>query len=142
MQATLDGYAEGIALDERGLVSEGSGQNLFLVRDGVIFTPTLDSSVLKGITRDCVMTMASDLGFEVRECAIPREVLYMADEAFFCGTAVEVTPIRSIDKIPVGAGSRGPVTKALQDRFFGIISGALPDTHGWLTPVRSPAGVR
>ena len=142
MQATLDGYGDGIALDERGLVSEGSGQNLFLVRDGAIFTPTLDSSVLKGITRDCVMTMASDLGYEVRECAIPREVLYMADEAFFCGTAVEVTPIRSIDKIQVGNGSRGPVTKALQDRFFGIVSGTLPDTHGWLTPVRSPAGVR
>ncbi|MGH9200451.1 MAG: branched-chain amino acid transaminase [Vicinamibacterales bacterium] len=142
MQATLDGYGEGIALDERGLVSEGSGQNLFLVRDGVIFTPTLDSSVLKGITRDCVLTMARDLGFEVRECAIPREVLYMADEAFFCGTAVEVTPIRSIDKILVGDGKRGSVTKALQERFFGIISGAVPDTHGWLTPVGAPATVR
>jgi branched-chain amino acid aminotransferase len=142
MQATLDGYAEGVALDERGLVSEGSGQNLFLVRDGVIFTPTLDSSVLKGITRDCVMVLAHDLGLEMRECAIPREFLYMADEAFFCGTAVEVTPIRSIDKIPVGDGARGPVTRAIQDRFFGILRGDLPDAHGWLTPVGSPVGVR
>lgn len=139
MQASLDGYAEGLALDERGLISEGSGQNLFLVRDKVIFTPSLDSSVLQGITRESVITMAHDLGLEVREMSIPREFLYMVDEAFFCGTAVEITPIRSIDKIKVGSGARGPVTEALQKRFFGILRGDLPDTHGWLTPVAAAA---
>jgi branched-chain amino acid aminotransferase len=110
MQATVDGYAEGIALDESGLLSEGSGQNLFLVRDNVVYTPSLASSVLEGITRNTVIQLTRDLGFEVREQALPREFLYLADEAFFCGTAVEVTPIRSIDKITVGAGKRGPVT--------------------------------
>lgn len=139
MQASLDGYAEGLALDERGLISEGSGQNLFLVRDKVIFTPSLDSSVLQGITRESVITMAHDLGLEVREMSIPREFLYMVDEAFFCGTAVEITPIRSIDKIKVGSGARGPVTEALQKRFFGILRGDVPDTHGWLTPVAAAA---
>lgn len=135
MQATLDGYAEGIGLDESGLLSEGSGQNLFLVRDGIVYTPSLASSVLQGITRDSVMTIARDLGYEVREQALPREFLYIADEAFFCGTAVEVTPIRSIDKIQVGAGRRGPVTSAIQKHYFDIISGDVPDTHNWLTPV-------
>jgi branched-chain amino acid aminotransferase len=138
MQASIDGYGEAIALDERGLVSEGSGQNLFLVRDGVIYTPTISSSILQGITRDSVLTLAADLGFEVRETAIPREMLYLADEAFFCGTAVEMTPVRSIDRIPVGSGTRGPVTTAIQQRFFGIIRGEIPDTHGWLTPVPAP----
>lgn len=142
MQASIDGYAEGIALDERGLVSEGSGQNLFLVRDGVVFTPSLDSSVLQGITRDAVVQIARDLGIDVREMSLPREFLYLADEAFFCGTAVEVTPIRSIDKIPVGDGLRGPVTSAIQARFFSILRGELPDTHGWLTPVESPVAAR
>jgi len=142
MQATLDGYAEGIALDTSGLLSEGSGQNLFLVRDEIIYTPSIASSVLQGITRDSVITMAHDLGYEVRETAIPREFLYLADEAFVCGTAVEVTPIRSIDKIPVGRGTRGPVTAALQERFFGILRGDLPDTHAWLTPVGVPASTR
>ncbi|MGE3275662.1 MAG: branched-chain amino acid transaminase [Vicinamibacterales bacterium] len=135
MQASLDGYAEGIALDANGLLSEGSGQNLFLVREGIIYTPSLASSVLQGITRDTVLTLAKDLGYEVREQPLPREFLYMADEAFFCGTAVEVTPIRSVDKIQVGNGARGPITEAIQSRFFGIINGELPDTHGWLTPV-------
>lgn len=135
MQAAADGYAEGIALDESGLLSEGSGQNLFLVRDNVIYTPSLSSSILQGITRDTVLQLARDLGFEVREQPLPREMLYLADEAFFCGTAVEITPIRSVDRIQVGDGTRGPVTKALQDRFFGIIRGELPDTHRWLTPV-------
>jgi branched-chain amino acid aminotransferase len=139
MQAALDGYGEAIALDESGLVSEGSGQNLFLVRDNIIYTPSISSSILQGITRDSVLVLARDLGYEVREASMPREFLYMADEAFFCGTAVEVTPVRSIDKIPVGSGARGPVTAAIQERFFGIITGELPDTHGWLTPVR-PAG--
>lgn len=142
MQASLDGYAEGLALDESGLLSEGSGQNVFLVRDGVIYTPSLGSSVLQGITRDSVLVLAADLGYEVRETAIPREFLYLADEAFFCGTAVEITPIRTIDKIPVGKGVRGPVTQALQERFFGILRGDLPDTHGWLTPVGVPAATR
>jgi branched-chain amino acid aminotransferase len=135
MQATVDGYAEGIALDESGLLSEGSGQNLFLVRDNVVYTPSLASSVLEGITRNTVIRLTKDLGFEVREQPLPREFLYLADEAFFCGTAVEVTPIRSIDKIPVGAGTRGPVTTAVQERFFGIVRGDHPDVHHWLTPV-------
>jgi branched-chain amino acid aminotransferase len=135
MQAAVDGYAEAIALDERGLVSEGSGQNLFLVRDGVVYTPSLTSSILEGITRNTVIQIAKDLGFDVREQPLPREFLYLADEAFFCGTAVEVTPIRSIDKIAVGDGKRGPVTAALQERFFGIVRGELPDPHHWLTPV-------
>jgi branched-chain amino acid aminotransferase len=142
MQATVDGYAEGIALDESGLLSEGSGQNLFLVRDKVVYTPSLTSSILKGITRDTVLTLTRDLGFEVREQPLPREFLYMADEAFFCGTAVEVTPIRSIDKIAVGNGRRGPVTAALQQRFFGIIKGELADTHNWLTPVAAAVAAR
>jgi branched-chain amino acid aminotransferase len=142
MQATLDGYAEGLALDENGLLSEGSGQNLFLVRGGRVYTPSLGSSILQGITRDTVMTLAADLGCDVHETSIPREFLYLADEAFFCGTAVEITPIRTIDKIPVGAGTRGPVTEALQRRFFGILRGDVPDTHGWLTPVGTPVETR
>jgi branched-chain amino acid aminotransferase len=142
MQATVDGYAEGIALDEAGLLSEGSGQNLFLVRDNVVYTPSLTSSILQGITRDTVLALTRDLGFELREQPLPREFLYLADEAFFCGTAVEITPIRSIDKIQVGDGRRGPVTAALQDRFFGIIKGDLPDVHNWLTPVGAPVGAK
>ena len=142
MQAALDGYDDAVALDESGLLSEGSGQNLFLVRDGVIYTPSLASSVLQGITRDSVLTIARDLGYDVREVPIPREFIYLADEAFFCGTAVEVTPIRTFDKITVGGGQKGPVTDAIQKRFFGIIRGDLPDTHGWLTPVGSPVGAR
>ncbi len=142
MQATVDGYAEGIALDESGLLSEGSGQNLFLVRDNVVHTPSLTSSILQGITRDTVLTLTRDLGLEVREQALPREFLYMADEVFFCGTAAEITPIRSIDKIAVGDGRRGPVTAALQERFFGIIKGELPDEHNWLTPVRTAVAVK
>jgi branched-chain amino acid aminotransferase len=142
MQATVDGYAEGIALDESGLLSEGSGQNLFLVRDNIIYTPSLTSSVLQGITRDTVLVLAKDLGFEVREQALPREFLYLADEMFFCGTAVEITPIRSVDKIQVGAGRRGPVTKQLQDRFFSIIRAEAPDSHDWLTPVGSAVAAK
>lgn len=139
MQAALDGYGDAIALDEGGLVSEGSGQNLFLVRDRIVYTPAISSSILQGITRDSVLTIARDLGFPVVEGALPREMLYLADEAFFCGTAVEVTPIRSIDRITVGDGRRGPVTAAIQARFFDIIRGDAPDTHRWLTPV--PAAV-
>lgn len=142
MQATVDGYAEGIALDESGLLSEGSGQNLFLVRDNIIYTPSIASSVLQGITRDTVLTLARDLGYTVKEQPLPREFLYLADEAFFCGTAVEITPIRSVDKIPVGNGRRGPVTEAIQKRFFGIINGELPDTHNWLSPVHAGVAAR
>ena len=142
MQATVDGYAEGIALDESGLLSEGSGQNLFLVRDNVVYTPSVTSSILQGITRDTVLTLTRDLGLEVREQPLPREFLYLADEAFFCGTAVEITPIRTIDKITVGDGRRGPVTAALQERFFGIIKGDLADEHNWLTPVGAPVAAK
>ena len=142
MQATVDGYAEAIALDESGVLSEGSGQNLFLVRDNVVHTPSLTSSILQGITRDTVLTLTRDLGLEVREQPLPREFLYLADEAFFCGTAAEITPIRSIDKVAVGTGRRGPVTEALQERFFGLIKGDLPDEHNWLTPVGAPVAAK
>jgi branched-chain amino acid aminotransferase len=139
MEAIADGYAEGIALDTYGNLSEGSGQNIFIVRDGVIYTPPVGNSVLWGITRDSVITIARDLGFEVREQTLPRETLYIADEVFFVGTAVEVTPIRSVDRITVGRGRRGPVTEALQQRFFQIVRGEAPDTHGWLQFVNTPA---
>jgi branched-chain amino acid aminotransferase len=135
MEAVTDGYADGIALDANGHVSEGSGQNVFIVRDGAIVTPPLASSILSGITRDTVITLARDLGFPVKEAVLPREALYIADEAFFVGTAVEITPIRSIDKIPIGTGCRGPITEALQRAFFDVINGEVPDTHGWLTYV-------
>ncbi|MBI4485989.1 MAG: branched-chain amino acid transaminase [Acidobacteria bacterium] len=135
MEAVTDGYAEGIALDVYGNVSEGSGQNVFIVRDGAIYTPQLGSSILGGITRDTIITLARGLGLSVTETTLPRESLYLADEVFFVGTAAEVTPIRSIDKIEVGAGRRGPVTEALQRAFFAVINGEVPDTHGWLTYV-------
>ena len=147
MEAVADGYAEGIALDVSGNVSEGSGQNIFMVRDGIIYTPPLGSSILGGITRDSVATLARDLGYTVDESIIPREALYIADELFFVGTAAEVTPIRSVDKQTVGAGRRGPITTALQQAFFDVINGDVPDTHGWLTyvyadeaPLRSALG--
>ncbi len=149
MEAITDGYAEGIALDVNGYVSEGSGQNVFIVRRGTIITPPLASSILGGITRDSVVTLAADLGFTVSEQVLPREALYVADEVFFVGTAVEITPVRSIDKIPVGTGCRGPITEALQRAFFDVINGEVPDTHGWLTYVyadeaalRAPAVAR
>ena len=135
MEAIADGYAEGIALDTQGNLSEGSGQNLFIVREGIISTPPIGNSVLWGITRDSVITIARDLGFEVREQTLPRETLYIADEVFFVGTAVEVTPIRSVDRVKVGRGRRGPITEAIQQRFFQIVKGDAPDTHGWLQPV-------
>ena len=138
MEALVEGYSEAIALDHGGLISEGSGQNVFLARDGILYTPPTASSVLGGITRDSVMTIARELDFEIREQALPREMLYLADEAFFVGTAVEVTPIRSVDKIKVGKGSRGPMTEAIQSRFFEIVRGERPDTYGWLTPVNIP----
>ena len=136
MEALLDGYSEGIALNIRGHISEGSGENLFLVMDGRILTPPLSTSILPGITRDTVITLARDLGLPVFEETIPREMLYIADEVFFTGSAAEITPIRSIDKIPVGAGKRGPVVKKLQEAFFAVINGNSPDAHGWLTTVR------
>jgi len=139
MEAIAEGYAEGIALDTYGNLSEGSGQNIFIVREGVIYTPPVGNSVLWGITRDSVITIAHDLGFDVREETLPRETLYIADEVFFVGTAVEVTPIRSVDRIKVGRGRRGPVTEAIQQRFFQIVKGDAPDTHGWLQFVHAPA---
>ena len=139
MEAVLDGYSEGIALNADGHLSEGSGQNLFLVRDNILYTPPIAASVLPGITRDTVITLAQDLGFTVREQTLPREMLYVADEMFFCGTAVEITPIRSVDKVKVGSGTRGPVTTALQQAFFDYINGVLPDRHHWLEHVEIPS---
>lgn len=135
MEAHDHNYTEGIALDAYGYVSEGSGENLFLIQDGVIYTPPVSTSILVGITRSVAMTIAEDLGYEVREQQITREWLYIADELFFTGTAAEITPIRSVDGVEIGAGGRGPITKAIQERFFGITSGQVADTHGWLTYV-------
>jgi branched-chain amino acid aminotransferase len=139
MEAVIDGFSEGIALDPAGHLSEGSGQNLFLVRDNTLFTPPLSASVLPGVTRDTILTLARDHGLEVSEQDLPREMLYVADEVFFTGTAAEITPIRSVDRIQVGAGRRGPVTTALQQAFFDYINGVVPDRHDWLTPVTIPA---
>ena len=138
MEAHINGYAEGIALDEAGYVSEGSGENVFVVRDGKIVTPPLGASVLPGITRDAILKIAEKLGIPIVESLVPRELLYIADELFFSGTAAEVTPIRSVDRIVIGSGSRGPVTEAIQRAFFDIVKGVAPDTFGWLTPVRQP----
>ena len=135
LEADADGYSEGIALDVRGYVSEGSGENIFIVRNNIISTPTLGASVLPGITRDSILTIARDLGFKVIEQDIPREFLYVADEVFFTGTAAEVTPIRSIDRITVGEGRRGPVTEKIQSEFFAYIAGEVEDRYNWLTPV-------
>ena len=135
LEAVETGYTEGIALDVYGYVSEGAGENIFLVENEVIRTPPLASSILGGITRSCTITLAHDLGYEVREELIPREALYIADEVFFTGTAAEITPIRSIDRISIGAGSRGPVTERIQSEFLGITSGQVADRYGWLTPV-------
>ena len=135
MDALADGYSEGIALDVTGNVSEGSGQNIFVVRDGVLLTPPIGASILGGITRDTIMTLARELGYTVTETNLPRELLYIADEVFVVGTAAEVTPIRSIDKIVIGPGRRGPITQALQSAFFAVINGEVADPHGWLTYV-------
>ena len=144
MEALANGYSEGIALDAAGYVSEGSGENIFVVRDGKIHTPPLGNSVLPGITRDSVLTLAGELGIPLVETIVPREMLYIADEVFFSGTAAEITPIRSIDRIAIGKGRRGPVTERLQKEFFGIVTGAKPDRHGWLTAVTvgQPATVK
>jgi branched-chain amino acid aminotransferase len=136
MEAKLEGYSEGIALNVRGHISEGSGENIFLVTNGAIYTPPLSSSILPGITRDSVMILARDLGYKVIEETIPREMLYIADEVFFTGSAAEITPIRSIDKMPVGSGKRGPVVKKLQEAFFSIVTAETDDRYGWLTYVK------
>jgi branched-chain amino acid aminotransferase len=133
MEALLDGYAEGIALNIRGHISEGSGENIFLVQNGAIYTPPLSSSVLPGITRDSVIALIKEMGIRLIEETIPREMLYIADEVFFTGSAAEITPIRSIDKITIGTGERGPIVKRLQEAFFAYINGERDDTYHWLT---------
>ena len=147
MEAILNGYVEGIALDVDGYVSEASGANIFIVRQGKLLTPPLGNSVLPGITRDAVIRLAEDIGVPLVEQIIPREMLYLAEEVFFCGTASEITPIRSIDKIKVNNGVTGPVTLALQREFFGIVNGTMADRHAWFTKVpvkdraKQPVGV-
>ena len=135
MEAITYGFVEGIALDTTGYVSEGSGENIFAVKNGVLHTPPLHASILPGITRDTIMTIANDFGIPVVEEMLTREYLYLADEVFFTGSAAEVTPIRSIDKITIGQGKCGPITKQLQDAFFDVIEGRKEDKHGWLTKV-------
>ncbi len=136
MEAHDNGFQEGIALDYAGNLSEGPGENIFVVYNGDVYTPGVASSILMGITRDSVLTILKSQGIEVRFEALSRDILYIADEIFFTGTAAEVTPVRSVDRIQVGIGSRGPITKAVQDEFFAITSGQKPDINGWLTPVR------
>jgi branched-chain amino acid aminotransferase len=131
MEAISNGYTEAIALDRQGNVSEGSGENIFVIRDGVIYTPPLSNSILPGITRNCVLTIIRELQLQVVEQSIPREMLYIADEVFFTGTAAEVSPIRSIDRYPVGAGQRGPITEKIQSRYFQYIQGQCDDVYGW-----------
>jgi branched-chain amino acid aminotransferase len=135
MEARRHGYGEGIALDVNGYVSEGAGENIFVIRDKVVMTTPKTAAILPGITRDTVMVMLKELGYEIREENIPRESMYLADEIFMCGTAAEVTPVRSVDGIAVGNGGRGPITKEVQDMFFGLFNGSTPDKWGWLTPV-------
>jgi branched-chain amino acid aminotransferase len=136
MEADINGYVEGIALDTNGYLSEGSGENLFIVRNGILYTSPLANSVLNGITRDSILVLARQFGIPVVEQALPRELLYICDEAFFTGTAAEVTHLRSVDRILVGDGNMGPVTAALHKAFFDIVSGAAPDKYNWLTPVK------
>ncbi len=135
MEADINGYAEGIALDTNGYLSEGSGENLFIVHGGKLYTTPLANSVLQGITRDAILTLARHFGIPTVEQALPRELLYIADEAFFTGTAAEVTPLRSVDRIPVGNGKPGPITRQLAEEYFGIVNGTVPDRFNWLTPV-------
>ena len=132
LEAKRLGFAEGIGLAVDGTVSEGAGENLFVVKGGVLLTPGMAHSVLGGITRDTIMRLARERGLEVRECAVPRELLYLADELFFTGTAAEVTPIRSVDRLAVGSGRRGPITEILQQAFFGLFNGQTADKWGWL----------
>jgi branched-chain amino acid aminotransferase len=142
LEAITDGYQEGIALDTFGYVAEGSGENIFLVKNGVLHTPTIANAILPGITRDSIIQIAKDLGIEVREEQIPREALYIADEVFFTGTAAEITPITSIDKIPVADATVGAMTRRLQEAFFDIIEGRSRDRHGWLFPVDAKTKVQ
>ena len=135
MEALVNGYTEGIALDNAGRISEGSGENIFLVYHGRILTPPLAGTILPGITRESVIVLAKDAGYEVVEQQIAREMLYIADEVFFTGTAAEITPVRSVDRIPVGNGARGPVTERLQKDFFSLLEGEAEDRYGWLTPI-------
>ncbi len=141
MEAILAGYADGIALDDRGYVSEGSGENLFMVNNGKLITPPLGASILPGITRDSVIQIAKELGIEVVETTVQRAALYLADELFFTGTAAEITPIRSVDKITVGAGKRGDITKKLQEEYFKVIRGErpAPNNADWLTYINETA---
>jgi branched-chain amino acid aminotransferase len=138
MEAQANGYVEGIALDTAGHISEGSGENIFVVRDGKIFTPPLAASVLPGITRDSVITLAQEAGYTLIEQILAREILYISDEVFFTGTAAEITPIRSVDRIVVGRGQPGPITRKLQERFLAIVEGRASDEHGWLTLCNQP----
>ena len=135
MEAHDNGFSEGIALDGNGQISEGSGENIFIIKGGTIYTPPMSSSILGGITRNSAMIIAESLGYTVVETSMSREMLYMADEIFFTGTAAEITPVRSVDRMPVGNGKRGPITESIQARFFGIISGKLADDHGWFLPM-------
>jgi branched-chain amino acid aminotransferase len=135
LEAVQEGYDEGIALDVNGFVSEGSGENVFVVRGGKLYTPPSSSSILPGITRHCVFQIARDMGIEVLQHLVMREALYIADEVFMTGTAAEITPVTKVDMIAVADGKRGPITKRLQDRFFGIVSGEEKDVFGWLTYV-------
>lgn len=139
IEAKERGFAEAIMLDTYGYVAEGTGQNVFCVRDGVLYTPPMSANILAGITRDSVIRIARDMGYDVREENLPREFLYIADEVFFTGTAAELTPVRSIDHIQVGAGRRGPATAEIQNRFLGIARGEIADPYGWLTPVHAHA---
>lgn len=140
LEARRLGFAEGIALNTQGFVSEGAGENLFLVQDGKIYTPPVAASILSGITRDTVVKLAVEAGLDVVEQNIPRELLYIADEVFLTGSAAEVTPVRSVDKITVGAGRRGPVTEQIQNKFFGLFDGSTPDRWGWLEPMLDRSG--
>jgi branched-chain amino acid aminotransferase len=133
MEAVLEGFEEGIVLDVYGYVSEGSAENIFIVRNGVIFTPPTSASILAGMTRHCVFVICKDLGIRIEQHMLPREALYIADEVFFSGTAAEITPVTSVDKITIGDGTRGPITTQIQKHFFGIVQGEVEDTHGWLT---------
>ncbi|HRV93449.1 MAG TPA: aminotransferase class IV, partial [Anaerolineae bacterium] len=136
MEAKRHGYMEGIVLDIQGYVSEGSGENIFVVLDGKIYTPPVGNSILMGVTRHFAITLAKEKGYSIIEQQIPREMLYIADEIFFTGTAAEITPVRSVDAIEIGSGSRGPITEAIQQDFFAIITGEVEDRFGWLTPVK------
>ncbi|MFN8582444.1 MAG: branched-chain amino acid transaminase [Gemmatimonadaceae bacterium] len=140
IEARQNGYSEAIVLDAFGFVSEGTGENLFVVRNNVLYTSPIAAGILEGITRATVIQLAKDRGLEVREQNIPREMLYVADEMFFCGTAVEVTPVRSVDRVPVGSGAPGPITRAIQTEYLAMVGGRIPDRHGWLTPVPVAAG--